>query len=1390
MRTPLANGTLLSIGGSEYYEIKALAGEGGGSLIYEADRLHRTAEGLQRDGLHFALKECFPLSSEHLFTRTNTGEIVPERDSERSRAYLHAVQQMQLRESEVTAEIYGTGFRLVPVLSRATEVELSVDVGATFVAVQNTVTVMESLSAKGSTLRAILNEKRRLPLPQALRIVEQLLYAVKEVHQAGYLHLDLQDGNVFLKGSLSDESNFVTLLDFGSARKRLEDGKCAVIADRTLFSTEGFSAPEIRTHNDGTLRLGPEADVYSIGYLLLLLLTGRRYSCHELAARKNGCYLTGIALHRIRCPRHLVDRLQGILARMLAQDPVERCHEVDGLLREVSDFFRALQPYRSDLASVEYDAFLCYRHSPLDSFAAKKMQQLLEHFPVPRAAAGSGGKHRIKRIFLDEGELSSCADFGLQIREALKNAGWLIVVCSPEAAKSPWISLEIDTFLEYHDRSRILAVLIEGEPEEAFPKQLCGAFPGDVGEVLAADARGTGRRAVLNRLKQDAVYRIAAPILGTTYDTLKQRRRRYVLQRAAAVTAACLFAAAGITACVCYQQQQIYIERQTMLISESRYLAQQSETLLKSGARAEAIEAALKALPEGEEDDTRPLVPEAVYALTEAVYAYQQETAERFAAEGQLPANRNYAPYVYEINRNGTGLVMADSNGQLCGYDLEQFTLLYTCFPSDLDGETEEEAFVSVCSLSSGAIIAFSPSKAYCWDPVQNQVLWSTAYGEEQGFGTEEPRMYAGETVTLCEEQGYVAFCAGNDLLISDLNTGVIRQRIRLTQEEGYWMAEFLLEMKRSQDGTRVALVLQDLETTDNNGQLYFVDLVEESVVVCDTVRSAVLASEFIGNDSVAVALTDCVYNDTENQEIAIELKQLRFQDGAELWARTCAAAYDAGAVTAQLCSTPEPQHDDFPVLTAALGHEVLQLDGETGETIGSAGYEANVLTVAVEDANNVFAALSDGSIWKTDMAQEESASLGAVDGAFCDAVVCRNREMLLMFGENSSDFTVLSRRMGDRNFTALNLENVLDVSYCQSEQNRYRITVSEQGEGEHGFGQTLCIWAAQTTDLLACTDSEGSKEPVGLMENGSGEDLYFYLQRIGLEQKLIGLKIPTGRQVFESVFPADEAEYVSVECIGMAGSRMYFSCKNTITAIDGLTGETLEYLCPDFDSVYAIVSNSGRWIAMIGESFGEADDSWEQSICLLNLDSGEYTMINDLKLSEWLALENSLAFSPDECWLAVPANGKLSIVNTETGRIEQTTDISCELSAVSTFLSDHILAACADSGRLVLWDLSRKSVVQEDDVQYAYVEAITRETDAIFQVTVSDDYGDLCSYLYTFEEDGGFSRYQKIPQDAVSVACGEVFCFGENQEIGFYPLYSLDGLIAKANDMLRDGPF
>lgn len=614
MRKVLQEGTWIRLSQGELYKITGKPiGEGGGSIVYPCKKISYLDGKITVSEIDYALKECFPLSAAFVFERREDGEIVSASEDPASVRYLDSVKKMQMQEQEITGKIYNTAARTIPVISASGEVELSFDEGHTFHLVNNTVTIMTSLESKGKALKSYLSQGEKFSVVQAFQIIKQVLFAVKEVHEAGFLHLDIQDGNVFIKGSLSEEDNLVSLVDFGAARPVCEDGLCPVIRDRALFSTIGFESPEIVGHNDGTLRLGAEADLYSVGYLLLLMLTGKRYTQRELDSANIGLYLSKRKLKKLNCPAHMADKVHQIISKALKKTPEERYHSCEEMLADVSDLIHALQPYKSDLSQVVYDAFICYRHGETDSQAAKILQQKLEHFHIPWMRKNKIKK--IRRVFMDEGELSSCSDFGLQIREALKNSGWLIVICSSETKDSPWVNLEIKTFLEFHDRSRILAVVTEGEPEDVFPKELLGSDR--TAEVLAADARGETPEQVLRNVKKNVLLKIAAPILGTTYDSLKQRQRNYIIKKYAVIGSLAVLMANAFFLFAMDRNHRI--EEQNRRIMENRAEDQValSAELLKEGNREEALQAALEAQEEG---DT-PVIPEEIYALNSALYS-------------------------------------------------------------------------------------------------------------------------------------------------------------------------------------------------------------------------------------------------------------------------------------------------------------------------------------------------------------------------------------------------------------------------------------------------------------------------------------------------------------------------------------------------------------------------------------------------------------------------------------------------------------------------------------------------------------------------------------------------------------------------------------------------
>ena len=200
-------------------------------------------------------------------------------------------------------------------------------------------------------------------------------------------------------------------------------------------------------------------------------------------------------------------------------------------------------------ANYTYDAFISYRHIPHDKAIAEKLQKLLESYKPPKRGKYKN-TNKIKRVFRDESELPTSGDLGTDIKKALSQSAYLIVVCSEETAGSAWCMQEIRYFKQLHNgnNEKILTLLVSGDPKEVFPKELCyetkqiALDDGNVGsqtlevEPLAANIVAKNTFTSLKKLRGEFL-RLAAPILGCGYDDLYRRHQRRFVRNFVIVTA-------------------------------------------------------------------------------------------------------------------------------------------------------------------------------------------------------------------------------------------------------------------------------------------------------------------------------------------------------------------------------------------------------------------------------------------------------------------------------------------------------------------------------------------------------------------------------------------------------------------------------------------------------------------------------------------------------------------------------------------------------------------------------------------------------------------------------------------------------------------------------------
>jgi hypothetical protein len=190
-----------------------------------------------------------------------------------------------------------------------------------------------------------------------------------------------------------------------------------------------------------------------------------------------------------------------------------------------------------------YSVFLSYNRG--DGKAAQRIQRWLEAYRLPRRLQGGGPAfaedgRRLRPVFRDIDEMRAAPDIDEAVDQAIGACAYLVVLCSPAAAKSDWVAREIAMFRARDGDDRILPLLLTGTPATAFSPELLHRGDGRPLMPLAADIPGEGERLALLKL----VAVMADVSLGVLVQRDAQRRmQRLALSAAAAVAVMAVVAA-------------------------------------------------------------------------------------------------------------------------------------------------------------------------------------------------------------------------------------------------------------------------------------------------------------------------------------------------------------------------------------------------------------------------------------------------------------------------------------------------------------------------------------------------------------------------------------------------------------------------------------------------------------------------------------------------------------------------------------------------------------------------------------------------------------------------------------------------------------------------------
>jgi predicted Ser/Thr protein kinase len=175
--------------------------------------------------------------------------------------------------------------------------------------------VMEYLT--GQDLDKFIRTHGRLPVSQALPLIQQIAAALDYAHSQGFIHRDIKPSNVLLDTSNSHQRAILT--DFGIAK--ILNSQTAMTRTGSVMGTFDYIAPE-QIQESSTL--DGRADIYALGIMVYQMLTGELPFKHNNPGALLIAHLTQPPPDSCKLLPDLPERICGAIQKAMAKKPEER----------------------------------------------------------------------------------------------------------------------------------------------------------------------------------------------------------------------------------------------------------------------------------------------------------------------------------------------------------------------------------------------------------------------------------------------------------------------------------------------------------------------------------------------------------------------------------------------------------------------------------------------------------------------------------------------------------------------------------------------------------------------------------------------------------------------------------------------------------------------------------------------------------------------------------------------------------------------------------------------------------------------------------------------------------------------------------------------------------
>lgn len=186
-----------------------------------------------------------------------------------------------------------------------------------------------------------------------------------------------------------------------------------------------------------------------------------------------------------------------------------------------------------------YFAFISY--SSKDTEWGKKVQRKLERYRMPATLCSEHGWGRtpIKPVFFAPTDIQP-GGLTEELQERLRASRNLIVICSPNSAKSEWVGKEIEFFHQLGRTKQIHFFIVDGVPHSGDPNTECfNLIVESLGlpEILGANINEQTQTYPYTNIpcpwlnKQRAYVQLISKLLDVEFDAIWQRHKRLLVQK-------------------------------------------------------------------------------------------------------------------------------------------------------------------------------------------------------------------------------------------------------------------------------------------------------------------------------------------------------------------------------------------------------------------------------------------------------------------------------------------------------------------------------------------------------------------------------------------------------------------------------------------------------------------------------------------------------------------------------------------------------------------------------------------------------------------------------------------------------------------------------------------